>query len=555
MHINDDNNASYEGASYEQNTASHEQNTWSRRGFIKNAGVVGVGALALTSTAAVTAELAGCSNDTAGTNPGTNAGQNCSAAAPVYASGVDTLGSEAANQTASTPVYSSDGKGYTFDQDGWHFLHIEGSATERGLQYGELFATLIDETIARQKRYYAEVSGYDWDYFKTGAQTMWEANIAPEWLDELNGIVEGAASNGASFDLWDLIVWNANSELTDYWFPKVVDDYYKGEPAGVVQAGTPAAWEHKNHCSAFIATGSYTHDGKIVIGHSTWQTYENGRYANVVIDILPEDGQHILMQSKPGYIHSQADYYQTESLLIAETTIGSFKAYSQTGIPEFLRIRQAAQYATTLDEFASIMNEGNTGGYANTWLVGHVASNEIMRFEQGLKFYNADKTTDGHYAGFNAALDPRIRTYETKDSTAFANIKEPSGSRFVRIPQLIEQHKGELDLEIAKEILADHYDPYLDAEDHPGVRSICSHYDRDPMDYGQRLPYRPQGSVDGKVGSTEAALSFTLNARYGKSCGMPFSAEEFLAEQPQFEFLRDFLVDFPALPWTELRPL
>lgn len=535
---------------------SQDINGCSRRGFLKNAGVVGASALTLAGTVAAPG-LAGCTNNNqadTGSTGSSATGTGSSGFSPVYESGVDTLKATAANEAASEPVYSSDNKGYSFEQDGWQFLHIEGAPRIRGVQYGELFGVLIEETIARQKSYFVEVAGYDWDYFKTGAQTMWESSIGQEWIDELSGIVEGAQSKGGTFDLWDLIVWNAYSELTDYWFPKVADDYYKGEPAGVVQAGTPAAWEHKNHCSAFIATGSYTHDGGIVMGHSTWQTYEIGRYANIIIDIVPESGQHILMQSKPGYIHSQADYYQTDSLLISETTIGSFKAYAQTGIPEFVRIRQAAQYATDLDSFVTTLNEGNTGGYANTWLVGDVATGEIMRFEQGLKFYNADKTTDGYYAGFNAALDPRIRTHETKDSTLFANIKEPSGSRFIRIPQLLEQYKGELDLEIAKTILADHYDPYLGVEDHPGVRSICSHYDRDPMDYGARLPYRPQGSVDGKVGSTETALAFSLHARFGKSCGMPFELDAFLEEHPQFEYLREFLVDFPALPWTELKP-
>lgn len=531
-----------------------EKQGFSRRGFLKTAGIIGVGATAAVGSGAALTGLSGCSETSAVSGAAESATDASKAAvfAPAYDAGTEHDFGTAANGSESERQFSPDGKGFTYDKDGWHVLHIEGPARERGYQYGYLLSKLIDETIARQKRYYAEVSGYDWEYFKTGAKSMWEASIGPEWLEELTGIVEGATAQGASFDLWDLIVWNANSELTDYWFPKVASDYYHDQPAGIVQAGTPAAWEHKNHCSAFIATGSYTHDGKIVAAHSTWQTYENGRYANLVIDVVPESGAHIIMQSKPGYIHSQADYYQTDHLIIAETTIGSFKAYTQTGIPEFLRIRQAAQYATTLDEFVTIMNEGNTGGYANTWLVGEVATGEIMRYELGLKFYNAVKTTDGYYVGMNAALDPRIRAYETGDSGLFANIKEPSGSRYVRIPQLLEEHKGKIDLEIAKSILSDHHDPYLQEDDHPGVRSICSHYDRDPMDYGSRLPYRPQGSVDGKVGSTESAQAFTIHARFGKSCGMPFSAEDFLEEHPQFEFLRDYLVDFPALPWTEL---
>lgn len=524
----------------------------SRRSFMKSAGIIGAGAAVLVGAGAGASALTGCTPEQASKQ----AAEAANEFGPAYHSGLDSQFKTPSNEEATDFIYSVDKKGYRYQKDGWYFLHIEGSPKVRGQQYGSLMSDLIEDTIARQKRYYAEVSGYDWDYFKTHAKEMWEASIASEWIEELTGIVEGATSKGATFDLWDLIVWNANSELTDYWFPKVSSDYYKGLPAGVVEAGTPAAWEHKNHCSAFIATGSYTADGEIVIAHNTWQTYENGRYANVIIDIVPESGAHIIMQSKPGYIHSQADYYETSHLVIAETTIGGFKSYSQTGIPEFIRIRNAAQYAKTNDEFVTIMNEGNTGGYANTWLVGELETNEIMRYELGLKYYNAVKTKDGYYVGANVALDPRIRTYETSDSTAFADLRSPGGARLVRVGQLLDENKGKLDLEKAKEILADHYDPYLETDDHPGVRSVCSHYDRDPQDYlTTRLPYRPQGSVDGKVGSTKTARAFTIHGRFGKTCGMPWSVEDHLKAHPQFEYLRDFLVDFPSMPWTDLKAL
>ena len=44
------------------------------------------------------------------------------------------------------------------------------------------------------------------------------------------------------------------------------------------------------NCSAFIATGSYTKDGKIVIGHNNWTEYIIGQHWNVIADIVPEHG-------------------------------------------------------------------------------------------------------------------------------------------------------------------------------------------------------------------------------------------------------------------------
>jgi hypothetical protein len=71
-------------------------------------------------------------------------------------------------------------------------------------------------------------------------------------------------------------------------------------------------------------------------------------------------------------------------IIITETTIGGFSGYDPAGIPEFVRAREAAQYAASIDDFARIMKEGNNGGYANTWLVADTGKNEIGRLELGL---------------------------------------------------------------------------------------------------------------------------------------------------------------------------
>ena len=41
------------------------------------------------------------------------------------------------------------------------------------------------------------------------------------------------------------------------------------------------------NCSAFIATGSYTKDGKIVIAHNNWSRYAEGARWTIIFDIQP----------------------------------------------------------------------------------------------------------------------------------------------------------------------------------------------------------------------------------------------------------------------------
>jgi len=52
----------------------------------------------------------------------------------------------------------------------------------------------------------------------------------------------------------------------------------------------------KDHCSAFIATGSATRDGRVIMAHNSWDAFEQGRFFNLILDLEPVEGRRILMQ-------------------------------------------------------------------------------------------------------------------------------------------------------------------------------------------------------------------------------------------------------------------
>ena len=62
------------------------------------------------------------------------------------------------------------------------------------------------------------------------------------------------------------------------------------------------------NCSAFIATGSYTKGGKIVIAHNNWSSYADGERWTMMFDIQPAKGHRFLMDGQPGVITSQDDF-------------------------------------------------------------------------------------------------------------------------------------------------------------------------------------------------------------------------------------------------------
>ena len=218
-----------------------------------------------------------------------------------------------------------------------------------------------------------------------------------------------------------------------------------------------------------FATGSWTADHGLVMGHNTMFDYTEA-VANVVLDLVPTKGQHILMQTQPGFIHSGTDFFLTGAGLVGcETTIGQFSSFDTNGIPEFTRFRRATQDTRTITEWCDVMRRGNNGGYANAWLLGDANTGEIARLELGLKYVAFESTKDGYFAGSNVAKDHALLRLETERS--LTDIRESAGARRVRWKQLLAENKGRITAAKAKQFLADGYDVYL-RKHQPGGRSL-----------------------------------------------------------------------------------
>jgi hypothetical protein len=381
----------------------------------------------------------------------------------------------------------------------------------------------------------------EWPWVVEQSRKLLEPKVDPENLAELEGIVAGLKAAGISSSRSELIAYNAWFELAWYWWPKEKKKLQD----------TPVE-PRKQACSSFIATGSMTADGGVVLGHNTMLDYPVATF-NVVVDLLPEKGHRILMQTAPGLIHSGTDFFVTDAGLVgSETTIGGFDSYDDQGIPEFVRMRRATQDASSIDEWCDIMKHGNNGGYANAWLLGDVRSGEIARLELGLKYVSLEKKRDGYFLGSNIAETPKLLRLETDANDN--DIRLSSVARRVRWRKLMTQHAGKIDARLARQFEADHYDSYLE-KTHPGGRTLCGHYELDRYFWGSWPggPYYPAGTFDGKVVDSQMAKQMSFAARWGAACGRPFAAQKFLAAHPQFDWMRGTLQDRPSQPWIVFR--
>ncbi len=423
------------------------------------------------------------------------------------------------------------------EQNGWIRVHLEGAPADVGYQHGYLLAAEIRDTLRTVSLEMTHEEHKDWQFFRDKARTMLWPRVEAEYRSEMQGIADGAAAHGVKVDLWDIVALNAWLELPyfDKWDSRRHD--------------LPAPSATADHCSAFVATGSYTRDGRVVIGHNNWTSYETGERWNIIFDIAPAQGNRMLMDGMAGLIHSGDDFgINSAGIMITETTISRFNGYDPGGIPEFVRARKAMQYAASIDDFARIMKEGNNGGYANDWLVADRKTNEIASLELGLKNVTLDRTRDGFFVGSNFPINAKLTREETDFDPQDAG--DSANARHVRWLQLMKTNKGKIDAAAAQRFLADHFDTVENKID-PDEHTLCGHIDLSPRgDMPWQGPYATSGAVQSKVSDASMAESMTLRASLGHSCGIGFKAGPHLRKHSEFAWQKPILRDMPSRPWT-----
>jgi hypothetical protein len=423
-------------------------------------------------------------------------------------------------------------------KNGWITIRLQGTPSAIGYQHGYLLGHEIEDALKVTKLNLTHDGGKDWQFYRTAAEQVFWPKIEDEYRQELQGIVDGLSDRGLKADIWDIVAMNASLEL----------DYYKS--ALEKSAQSPA----QDRCSAFAATGSYTKDGKIVIGHNNWSGYLEGTRWNIIYDIKPAKGQRILMDGFPGFIHSGDDFgLNSAGIVITETTISGFKGFDVNGVPEFVRARKAMQYSASIDDFDRIMREGNNGGYANAWLVADVNRNEIARLELGLKNVTLERSSDGYFTGANFPVNPKLAAEETD-----FKVNDPAlspNARRVRWTALMSEYKGRIDIAAGKSFLADHYDVILDRRE-PDERTLCGHNEVSPRGMEPWQPaFAPAGAVQSKITDAAMALQMSMEAAMGHSCGVDFRAAQHLKKYPKLAWQKPLLKDLIAQPWTPFSAL
>lgn len=402
---------------------------------------------------------------------------------------------------------------------GWKSIRIYGDPYERGYAHGYLLSkelARVQRSLGFLVREFMKITLTE--YKKRCVEVILPIirDHYPEIFQELRGIAAGS-----SVPLNTLVAWNSFLSM----YPR------NAKP---------------NRCSAFIATGTATENGDIIMAHNTHADFITGQLLNIVLRVEPTDGQAFVMQTSPGYVASSSDWFLCANGIIGcETTISSINYDPDflKGHPYFCRIRKAMQYAGSLDEYVQTMMEHNAGDYACSWQFGDTRTGEIMLFELGLKTHSVERTNNGVFYGMNSAMDFKLRNLETND---VSHIDENTsvGARNNRLNYLLnEKYMGIINLTNSKLILADHYDE-IRTTVAPSSRNICKHSEADL--------HRFVGCTDGKVVDSKMASKMRFYGRFGSSCGRTLDIGEYVKKHPELAKWKPHLDDFVKHSWTKL---
>ncbi len=481
-----------------------------------------------------------------------------------------------------------------YKKDGWIHLEVAGTPHEIGFAHGKSLRAELKQVLKVLPYIVEDELKISYEQYLRDCKRIFTPILNnAEWRfikEELQGIVAGALLKDVTYDF--LVAWNSFLSMCSY--------YEKNHNVD--------SSERTGRCSAFIATGSATKTGEIVMAHNTHSDFATGFILNIVMRVKPSAPGSIMfvMQTAPGLICSSSDWFLCENGIIGcETTISNLNyvpdfygdskgpkdptltkdAKSHYGVPYYLRIRKAMQYGKTLDDYVEIMSLHSAGDYACTWFLGNINTGEIMMLEDGGKHIGVERTFNGAFHASNDAMTPEVALLDTTHSNKY-NPDTSSGSRYLRMEYLLfDKYKGEIDTTNAKKILADHYDASKSKYE-MGKMNICKHAELEikknntkegvkkiapsfpqsgtinivPFEGGVQgepwVPLKgkgprktvgfPKGASDGKVVSSSMARKMQFEGRMGSSCGRIFRRSDY-AVSPDVPIL-----NMPKHKWTKL---
>jgi hypothetical protein len=272
-------------------------------------------------------------------------------------------------------TYAPDGKGYlAVSPEGKKLLHVEGSAYEMGYQHGFLCAEGVDHmasvefwcgliihmleldiTVDQLVTLVGGEAGVkmlvDLLYLPID-KAIRDGDIPAEFLEEVNGIVDGANDAGYPVEYKSVMMNNmAFDAILGIGYPIVAPLI----PLAIPFMQVPHA------CNAFVATGSATIDGRTLMGRDFM--FANGVYYKygLLIEYVPDTGNRFVSVMAPSFVGTAAGMNEKGIGIGIDMVPSANCNISALGMGGLLINRYVLQYANELSEGVTILTKKKLG--------------------------------------------------------------------------------------------------------------------------------------------------------------------------------------------------
>lgn len=442
-------------------------------------------------------------------------------------------------------------KGYRYNTHGWIYLYVEGEPYDRGYQHGYLLSEEIVDHIQRWMHIFPQK--LSWRLQRINANRFFWKKYPKEYQQEIKGIADGCAARGGKIygkpvsykdilalnEMYEMLTRFRNGNIQPL---RLKNNWFYNRITGIIRhilnvkttdINTDSS---RNKCSAFIATGDATVDGRIVASHNTrglafaegwWHMYVTERW-NLMIDINPTEGNRIFMSTAPGMIWSDEDYYQNDAgMILMETTLSPLGVWNRFGLPLVIRARKAIQYGSNIDDMVIFFVKRNNGLFANEWLIGDTKTGEIATLELALFNHALKRTYNGFYWSVNFPRDNKVR-WELNSIFGFGIMGRILAKEYTpcqrdfKFEEEKDRYYGKIDVDIARKIMST-----------PPINDVLSN--------------SSVITFDCKVTDTQLVKNYGLWAAMGNPAGVNFPAANFPISVKREEY-----TDSPGCGWIQL---
>lgn len=322
-------------------------------------------------------------------------------------------------------------------------LVLRGTARQRGLQYGEQARGRIAGSIALYRGVFGHMARLGWSDAVAAARAYVPAieKFAPECLDEMRGIAEGA---GVTFG--DVLALNARSELM----------FSPSAAASAVGAG---------ECTSLAVLPEASASGHTLLAQN-WDWIPAAAETAVVLEVHREDAPSYVTVAEAGHLAKVG--VNSAGLGACTNTLVSHCDAGRVGVPYHVLLR-AFMDATTISAATRMVLQAERA-FSGNFLLAHrdgLAVN-IESSSGGTEGVRTQFATNGVLSHTNHFLDG-----ELKPGDARVNLHPGTLFRLDTARRALQA--GSIGIDRIQAILRDH-------KNHP--ESVCWHPDpaRQPMD-------------------------------------------------------------------------